>query len=176
MDRNRRTVWRHRWSTIRKFFWSPYWYTFVVEFTFNTIFRISFKGLIDLLTILKVILLSNSCIVNKMCDQYSIDHTQSWHAIIMLAMLPHCWVRSTFANLEIFDQINYDPLLWTDLSKPALQIMVHLSGEPEHDQVENGCNGRSSLLHDGIVCRRILSGLRALAKSKNKKSVKIIFS
>ena len=67
------------------------------------------------------------------------------------------------------------PFLWSDLSKPLLQFIEHLSGEPEHDQVEKGCNGRSSLLHIG-TCRRVRVGLSPFTKIKNIKIVKIIFS
>ena len=67
------------------------------------------------------------------------------------------------------------PFLWSDLSKPLLQFIEHLSGEPEHDHVEKGCNGKSSFLHVG-TCRRVRAGFVPFTKIKNIKIVKIIFS
>jgi len=69
--------------------------------------------------------------------------------------------------------------LWSDLSKPVLQIIEHLStwvsGNIEHDHLENGCKGSSSLMQVGF-CRRVRLSLSPLTKIEKIKIVKIIFS
>ena len=93
-----------------------------------------------------------------------------------------CSTLRTFeSRLWFFEiQIRLDSLfLWSDLSKPVLQIIEHLStwvsGNLEHDHVENGCKGRSSLKHVGFW-RRIRLNLSPLTKIENIKIVKIILS
>ena len=108
-----------------------------------------------------------------------------WHSLLIKLTIQPIFeisfqgITKSFKELYFATQNNRQtlaiPFLWSSLSKPSLHIMSHLSGDLEHDHVENGCNGKSSLLHTG-TCLRVRFGLWPLVKRENKNNLKIIFS
>lgn len=84
-------------------------------------------------------------------------------------------VQQAIFDVSLGSKPSWFPFLWSDLSNPLLQFIEHFSGDPEHDHVEKGCNGKSSLLHVG-TCRRFRSGLSPFTKTENIKICIIILS